>query len=328
MTGTKDHGAKSLIAIQASDILGVGKIGVALIEAISAGIGKWWEPKHYHRVGEAERLNFRNWVAEVQQAGLSSSQADLTLSERALIRLTANEMHRQSNREGVASSAIECFKQEVSPSSNGPIEAEPPKIDIEWLDQFWRLAQDVSNEDMQTVWGRILSRQAAGTGSYSARTLHTLSMLSKSEASLLEKMATVTISGLPDGIDAIMTHFHFGFQNYATKQADDQLTLAAGILNTALFGSIGILIESGWAHGIHVTSQDPALLKIGAKKFEIRGTSKLAKPPHLLPIGSGYAYAPVGKEIISLVRTVPNNDYLQSMRDGLKLVGLDLGQVE
>lgn len=57
-------------------------------------------------------------------------------------------------------------------------------IDTDWLNRFFGIVEDVSDEDMQNIWARILAGENKHPSSYSLRTLDVLRNMSKEEAKL------------------------------------------------------------------------------------------------------------------------------------------------
>jgi hypothetical protein len=77
----------------------------------------------------------------------------LTLAERAEVKLLADSIFAQSNCEAIASAAIEYAKNNSHISDSGI-----PEPDADWLDRFWRVAQNVNSDDMQRFFGMVLAR--------------------------------------------------------------------------------------------------------------------------------------------------------------------------
>ncbi|MRG98609.1 DUF2806 domain-containing protein [Polyangium spumosum] len=62
--------------------------------------------------------------------------------------------------------------------------------DPDWAARFFDCAQDVSNEDMQKLWGKLLAGEIAQPGKYSLRTLDVLRNLTSTEAQLFHRYIT------------------------------------------------------------------------------------------------------------------------------------------
>jgi hypothetical protein len=61
------------------------------------------------------------------------------------------------------------------------------------MNRFFNIAEDVSNEELQALWGKILAGEIKRPKSYSLRTLELIRNLSKEEADTITKVANFTI---------------------------------------------------------------------------------------------------------------------------------------
>ena len=61
-------------------------------------------------------------------------------------------------------------------------------MDNDWTVNFFDKCRIVSDDDMQTLWSRILAGEANSPGSYSKRTVNFVSEISKEEADLFTSL--------------------------------------------------------------------------------------------------------------------------------------------
>lgn len=66
-------------------------------------------------------------------------------------------------------------------------------VDDDWIYRFFNITKDVSNEEMQYIWGKILAGEIICPNSFSLRTLETLRNISHQEAELFQKISTYLI---------------------------------------------------------------------------------------------------------------------------------------
>lgn len=92
--------------------------------------------------------------------------------DRAKQRLSNQEMVRQINIEDIVEKSIPHLADEIS--------QEP--VDDDWRTRFFNKAQDISSQEMQEIWAKILAEEVSGPGKISFRTLEIISNLSKKEA--------------------------------------------------------------------------------------------------------------------------------------------------
>ncbi|MBL0238096.1 MAG: DUF2806 domain-containing protein [Saprospiraceae bacterium] len=108
-----------------------------------------------------------------------------TLEVRTQSRVNYKEAKKQLNLENITSIAAEELKNEEE------VVNEP--MDENWKTRFFNIAEDVSNEEMQAIWGKILAGEITKPKSYSLRTLDLLKNLSKEEAECFIKFGQFAI---------------------------------------------------------------------------------------------------------------------------------------
>ena len=69
------------------------------------------------------------------------------------------------------------------------------KVNDDWLYRWRDYTGEVSDDDLQKLWGRLLAGEVKAPGSYSLRSLDFLRNLSQEEAALIAKMASIVING-------------------------------------------------------------------------------------------------------------------------------------
>jgi hypothetical protein len=102
------------------------------------------------------------------------------LEARAIERLRKREARRQQNIEGITLKALNALP------SPDQISDEP--VSEDWTSRFFEECQDISEEQMQQIWARIMAGEVARPGSFSPRTLSVVRDLTKSDADLFAKL--------------------------------------------------------------------------------------------------------------------------------------------
>lgn len=109
------------------------------------------------------------------QAKLTAPSAEVdSLLTRANNRLAYQNALHQLNIDAVVANAAATLAEEKQVSSD-PVEQD-------WINRFFKLSEDVSSEEMQALWGRILAEEVKKPSSFSLRTLQVLSNMTKAEA--------------------------------------------------------------------------------------------------------------------------------------------------
>lgn len=308
--------------IKVSDLFGVSKPAIRLIEAIERGVGNLLQPWHTQRIASAEISNFERWQSALEKSGLSARSADLTLQDRAAVRLLAQEIQRQGNRESIALESAKEFKETIEGIGGDT----PDPLDVEWVDRFWRLAQDITDADMQAVWGRILARQTTGRGKYSARCLETISLLSREEISHLERIAKFLWSATREGQPSyfILCRAKPDSNEQLPAELSASINDIVGELHREIFGPAGIFLDSGsgWAQSIIVdVIRREANFRITSIPFTLTFPNDIDEARY---IGSGLGVSPLGAEVFSLINATPDPVYIAAITAAFKFFNVEL----
>lgn len=189
--------------MKVSDLWGLSKPLTRLVEVVARGTGAVFAPSLTKANARASAEKVKVLAAAMgsasETANLAISYSDETLaiwknpeqqdfhlencapSVRAQSRAAYQKLLRQDNLEQIASVAA----QELSGDSEVPVSAP----DQDWINRFFRAAEDISSEQMQQLWGRILAGEIRSPGKYSLRTLETVRNLTRADAALIESLA-------------------------------------------------------------------------------------------------------------------------------------------
>ncbi len=273
--------------MEIKDLAGLSQPMTKLIEVVEKGVGGWAKPWQIKRIANAkayeietiaralrnnsEALNLLEYDGEkvkllCEQSGVSPEAAQelIALNERAVSRLTHREMRRQANIEKAVHYAMDELLQVEQ------VSAEP--VDEDWIARFFNIVEDVSNEQMQQLWGRILAGEIKQPKSYSLRTLEVLRNISPEEAAAFQRICRYIVK---------IGSKHFIIDKSLCLYKPDDI----GDLNLAT--DIGLISL--------VTTNMPAekqVINIGSKAISFEGTRGIVR---LL------RFTPVGGEILKLV---------------------------
>ena len=113
----------------------------------------------------------------------------LDIADRVNQRILFQEQKRQSNIESVVSSAAKQLGDKT-------VAREEP--DHDWTARFFNSVQDVSSEEMQTLWARVLSGEVERKGSTSVQTLGILRNLEQATGRLFRSLCSAAVFLGPD----------------------------------------------------------------------------------------------------------------------------------
>ena len=163
-----------------------------LIEVISGAIGTWYEPTHTKRMTKAKADELEQ-IAEAMERhpllpmsyennGIKIDTTDINnMMIRAQNRFLFQQLKKQQNIETV----VDVAYQELA--DKPPVSDDP--LDSDWISSFFDFIANISDDKMQTLWGKLLADEVVRPGSFSIRTLDTLRKLTHREVTLFEKIA-------------------------------------------------------------------------------------------------------------------------------------------
>jgi len=163
-----------------------------LIEVVSRGIGRAYDPRYKRKMADAAAYEIDTIAGAIRRNGdvptlfdregiQLDARSTQDLIERTGMRLFSQEVRKQQNIESIVDKAYEELKNEESVSN------EP--VDDDWIVRFFNSVEDVSNEKLQEIWGRILAGEIREPKQYPMRTLDVLRNITTKEANILEEIS-------------------------------------------------------------------------------------------------------------------------------------------
>ena len=162
-----------------------GKPLEKLLDVISNAIGRVYNPIAIRNEADAEAYKIQVIENAKSKALMESRLTEVKTFEKIQERITYKELKRQKNIDAVVNVAVEQLKLDFEVSS--------VSVNQDWSSRFFNIVEDVSEDIMQNLWGKILSGEVKQPGSFSLRTLELLKNLTKSEAELFLKIAQYAI---------------------------------------------------------------------------------------------------------------------------------------
>jgi len=158
-----------------TSLINIGELSrpaTVLIEKISDAVGGIFKPYQIVRVAKAEA-----------QADRIRAEGQIEISDlqrRAFHRFLNEEASKQKNIEEITQKALPLLKEESKPN----------EVEDDWITHFFDRCRLISNDEMQSLWSKVLAGEANAPGTYSKRTVNFLSGLDKSDADLFTKLCS------------------------------------------------------------------------------------------------------------------------------------------
>lgn len=224
----------------------LGKQAVKAIDKLSNGLGKvlgyFFEAKHMKQMAEAEAYKIKaladaksyeiNTIGEAirnnQDLPMAFNNGDTSLSidttnteqllQRANYRLQYQQARKEQNIESIiGKTVLELGNQTVESSDD---------VDEDWLNRFFNIVEDVSDEQLQSLWAKILAGEILQPHSHSLRLLEFLRNISKDELDLILKIMPFITGNKIFNDDSVLSKFDI---NYGLILKLDEI----GILNSS-----------------------------------------------------------------------------------------------
>lgn len=294
--------------MEIKDLAGLSKPLEKLIEVISAGVGGLSKPYLIRKNADAKAYEIKviaQAIKENQQdlesIGISDEnlslmslnydaiKGELSIEDRTQNRVSFKEVKRQKNIESITQKAVESLEAEHE-VSEAPVEDD-------WITRFFDYAEDISNESMQDLWGRILAGEVKKPKSYSLRTLDILRNLSANEAEVFIKFGSLAIYSQ-------RTTFVLNVFNETKLKEQYNFSYEERLL----LEELGLISANDLTFYLVNTDSNPVqvVFKVGSV---IVIHEKIAnKPKQELDV---LVFTKIGQELLKLISYAPPKEYLQ-----------------
>ncbi|QHB72083.1 DUF2806 domain-containing protein [Stenotrophomonas sp. 364] len=198
---------------------------------------------------------------------------------------------------------------------NADPDAKVAGFDEDWLFRWRELAGQVSKEQVQELWGRVLAGEAVSPGTYSLRTLEFLRSISAADAALIEKVAPFMLdrahcANHKMGADLVQ----FRWVSYPDLLELEALGLVVGAELTGHEVSVGSVAKDTFV----------AMMRLGGKVIVVKHNDAARRFTL-----SGFSMTSLGRQVMSLCADAENDEYTEWLCVLIQEFGynVELGQV-
>lgn len=147
----------------------LSKPATVLVEKVCNAVGVVFEPTRIKRKARAE--------AEAEKIRALAKFELREIEGRALERFLHQEARKQENIESITAQAAKAL----------PTNAKVDELEEDWVSNFFKQCDTVSDREMQSLWARLLAGEATKPGSFGRRTVDLVSTIDKRDAALFTK---------------------------------------------------------------------------------------------------------------------------------------------
>lgn len=242
----------------------------------------------------------------VLDGGVVSLEKQMPLEDRAQKRVRISALRKQQNLESIIQKSLAyCSSTEVT-----------DKADPDWFVTFTQLAEDVSNQTMQNLWAKILSGEISQPGSFSAKTLKTFRSMNITDAKLLAKACSLSVSDQTKKNIRIISGAYQtpSLFNFFSKNREKNIPLSQFSLS---YADLLILADNHLVF-IQETESSP-MNKYEKFTFSFNNTPLTLAAKKKSCVLKFYKFTPIGSELASLISANGDNDYLQFLKSELSV---------
>ncbi|HEY1096226.1 MAG TPA: DUF2806 domain-containing protein, partial [Alphaproteobacteria bacterium] len=220
----------------------------------------------------------------------SNSNTSMTPNVLPLDYLTQQNLFNDIKEEINVSKAILHAEAELAESTD---QLSDEEINDDWLYKWRNYAGEVSSDEVQSLWGKLLAGEVKKPGSFSLRTLDFLRSLSHEEALKIEKLAKFVFNGAV-----------FRDKDFLDKEG-------------ASYGFLLEMQEIGLLSGVETIGMTMSWGSSEGEKFSraLVSHQRLLLVTHNDPAKTitlpAYSLTFIGKQIMSLIKTDHNENYLK-----------------
>ena len=157
-----------------------GKPLEKLLDVVSKAVGRIYTPRAIRKEADARAYEINVIEKAKTEAGIYRKEIEQEMLDRIEERVLHRELRRQRNIDSVTRIAIEQLNNESNVSDD--------PVDEDWAIRFFNVVEDVSDEQMQQLWGKILAGEVKAPNSFSIRTIELLKNITKVDAELFAKV--------------------------------------------------------------------------------------------------------------------------------------------
>ena len=284
-----------------------GKPIEKLIEVISSGIGTLYRPRSIKKDAEAKAFEVEVIERAKSKAFAEGKVLEVDTLNRIEDRFINREIRKQRNIDNVAQSAAQELKEEPN-VSNEPVSED-------WSTRFFNIVEDVSDEEMQILWSRILAGEVKKPKSYSLRTLEFLKNLSKDEAMNFVKVAELAI---------FASDKNLVFNPDSGKMLEEKFKISfRDILELKELGLINM--DTNLSLNFEAPTKDENIILQYHNKGILFERKKDAGEMNLRCL----VFTSIGMQLLPLIQPIPNIEYIKCLRDKLQTekVSIKMGDI-
>ena len=179
------------------DVGAVAKLAQYTISLLADPLLATWRAKREvaaDRIRAEGQAEFMEILAVGEARASATAMLELAAGSQDLVELIEAEIDQRV--ESLFEKRVRNLAQIVEKARLALPPGQVPDVepDMAWTSSYSEAAQDISDEDMQELWARVLAGEVEKPGSTSVRTLAILRNLDQSTAKLFRRLCSIAVS--------------------------------------------------------------------------------------------------------------------------------------
>jgi hypothetical protein len=179
------------------------------------------------------------------------------------------------------------------------------EFDFDWFLRFFDAAGNISNENMQLLWARILAGEVQNPGAFSLRTIETLRNMTQSEALLLHQISRLIL------ISADGSKFVYRSDYIHSEGCKDDINelYGVGTEDFVVMEECGVLRP--YKHESYVNFSDGSFcIYNGSILLMFQLAIEMGQDSGHLLLYNNYEVTQTANQLISIIDTQPDDNYI------------------
>lgn len=160
------------------NIDGLSDVAIKLLDMIGKSVGWIVMPR-------GKRADFKEGLEVYKKAIMDDCNLS-GIEKGAKISSASMELRKYINQGKIVSIATENLESTAAPE----------KIGVDWLNTFFTYAENISNEEMQHIWGKLLASKANGNNGITKKTLQIFYLIEAEDISTFCKICSLTFDNV------------------------------------------------------------------------------------------------------------------------------------
>jgi uncharacterized repeat protein (TIGR03899 family) len=244
------------------------------------------------------------WFAQAGVYPVFAKRPNQSIDEKVAAKNILKERRKFANLERILGKALNFCLEETQADD----------IDPDWFFSFVNMAEDVYSAQMQEVWGKIFAVESSQPGSFSIKTLQTLTQLTQKDALIFRQAVNLASKRKGETVPKILLGYYRkkSIWSFFKPRSEHQLNLAHFTLN---YPDLLALMDLGLIH--HSEIETGELTSNQMTEWRVAGHSSNFVPKYSGLTLVYFKFTTTGAELSKLINSQKQDAYVAALKQTL-----------